>query len=271
MLVFPNSKINLGLSVLDKREDGYHNISSVFYPIPYQDVLEVVVSENGQDNFHYSGRSIPGNPTNNLCAKAVEILRKSFEFPFISVYLHKEIAMGAGLGGGSADASYLLKVMNDLFQLGLSDDELKIYALQLGSDCPFFIDNKPLGVTGRGEVFEPTQIDLSGRYLVLVSSEIHISTADAYQHIQRNPELNDPIEVVNQFPITQWKDKLKNDFEGYAFQTFPILEKTKSDLYQMGAQYASMTGSGSSIYGIFESMPATSELEQYGSVWSGKL
>lgn len=271
MLVFPNSKINLGLSVLEKRSDGYHNISSVFYPIPYQDVLEVVVSSDGMDSFHYSGIPIPGESTNNLCVRAVNLLREQYDFPFISVYLHKAIAMGAGLGGGSADASYLLRTINEKFELCISSDELKDYSLLLGSDCPFFIDNIVVGVTGRGESFEPIKLDLKDYYLVLVSSEIHISTANAYQHIQRNIHLENPIEIVSNQPIEQWKEILGNDFEGYAFETFPVLKDIKSRLYQLGAEYASMTGSGSTIYGIFRSLPQTTSLEIFGSVWTGKL
>ncbi len=271
MLSFPNCKINLGLKVLDERGDGYHNIESVFYPIPFRDVLEVVESNDTIDYYHYSGIPIPGDATENLCVKAVELLRADYEFPKISVHLHKVIAMGAGLGGGSSDASFLIKAIKEKFRLEISNLKMKELALQLGSDCPFFIENVPLGVTGRGELFSPASNALDGFYIVLISSGIHISTAKAYANIMRNESGESPIDIVQTSDIESWKGRLTNDFEGYAFHEFPDLVQAKNHLYLLGAKYASMTGSGSTLYGIFESIPTTTELEKYGQIWTGKL
>jgi 4-diphosphocytidyl-2-C-methyl-D-erythritol kinase len=252
MLVFPNSKINLGLRVLDKRPDGFHNLSSVFYPIPYRDVIEVLQIEGVQDKYIYSGRAIPGSVGGNLCEKAVQLLREEFDFPTVSVHLHKLIAMGAGLGGGSSDASFLLVAIRELFDLKISNTGLEQMALKLGSDCPFFIENRPVSVSGRGEIFEPCTIDLAGYFMVVVTSDVHISTADAYANIRRTDHDLSPPEVIEKLPMTKWKSVLHNDFEGFAFEKFPELKSTKDALYKLGATYASMTGSGSAIYGFFE-------------------
>lgn len=273
MLVFPNSKINLGLRVLDKRPDGYHNLSSVFYPIPYSDVIEVFSIENDHDQYLYSGLPIPGSGGGNLCKKAIQLLRREFEFSFVSVHLHKAIAMGAGLGGGSSDASFLLMAVRDMFQLKISNSKLEQMALQIGSDCPFFIENKAVSVSGRGELFDPCSVDLSGYFMVIVTSEVHISTADAYANIQRiNHDMN-PSEVIEKLPVGEWINHLHNDFEGFAFEKFPRLKKTKDALYQLGATYASMTGSGSAIYGVFKKEIDRTELKDaFGSqFWSALL
>lgn len=273
MLVFPNSKINLGLRVLDKRPDGYHNLSSVFYPVPYRDVIEVLQIEGTQDNYIYSGRPIPGSGGGNLCEKAVQLLREEFDFPTVSVHLHKLIAMGAGLGGGSSDASFLLIAIRELFDLKISNRNLEQMALKIGSDCPFFIENTPVSVSGRGEIFEPCTIDLAGYFMVIVTSDVHISTADAYANIRRAGHELSPSEVIEMLPIAKWNGALYNDFEGYAFEKFPELKSTKDTVYKLGAIYASMTGSGSAIYGIFEKEIDRKALtEAFGSqYWSTTL
>jgi 4-diphosphocytidyl-2-C-methyl-D-erythritol kinase len=250
MVVFPNAKINLGLQITGKREDGYHNILSCFYPLPWCDILEIIESQ--QFKLESSGIPIPGKPEDNLCVKAYQMLKKDFQLPPVHIYLHKQIPMGAGLGGGSADASFVLKCLNELFHLFLDDSLLEEYALQLGSDCPFFINNQPVLASGRGEEFEPIALNLSGKYVVMVTPPVHISTAAAYAGIQpRQPEVSIK-EILETQPIHLWKDRITNDFEASVFQQYPQIAETKERLYTMGALYASMSGSGASVYGIFE-------------------
>lgn len=250
MVVFPNAKINLGLQITGKREDGYHNILSCFYPLPWCDILEIIESQ--QFKFESSGISIPGKPEDNLCVKAYQMLKKDFQLPPVHIYLHKQIPMGAGLGGGSADASFALKCLNELFHLFLDDSLLEDYALQLGSDCPFFISNQPVLASGRGEEFEPIALNLSGKYVVMVTPPVHISTAAAYAGIQpRQPEVSLK-EILETQPIHLWKDCVINDFETSVFRQHPQIAEIKEKLYDLGAAYASMSGSGASVYGIFE-------------------
>lgn len=256
MVVFPNAKINLGLNVTERRNDGYHNILSVFCPIDLCDILEFVEAPNSQtDSFTTSGLPIQGSADQNLCIKALGLIRSVFPVPMLQIHLHKIIPMGAGLGGGSADGSFFLKALNDHFNIDLSRDKLKEFALQLGSDCPFFIDNKPVAVSGRGEVMEPIELNLNGNFVVVIFSDEHISTAMAYQNIVLNtPELA-PKEVVLEKELSEWKKHLTNDFQRYAFDTYPELRGHRDKLYESGAVYAAMTGSGSAVYGIFESLP----------------
>ncbi len=259
MIVFPNAKINLGLNVLTQRSDGYHEIQSVFFPVPLTDVLEFV--ENGdsnQDIFSTSGIPIPGNSADNLCIKALALMRKVKRIPWLKIHLHKLIPLGAGLGGGSSDGTWFLRSLNDEFEVGLGSKSLKILALELGSDCPFFIENIPVAVSGKGEVLTELHMELTGFYLLLIFSDTHISTASAYRAMKpKSPDFL-PSEVIRKLLIEEWKEKLTNDFEFYAFAQYPVLEKTKARLYDMGAVYASMTGSGSAIYGIFKSKPVVS-------------
>ncbi|MGL1888771.1 MAG: 4-(cytidine 5'-diphospho)-2-C-methyl-D-erythritol kinase [Reichenbachiella sp.] len=248
MLSFPNAKINLGLNVTSKRADGYHNISSVFLPVPWKDALEVVAFDKLR--FESSGLEIPGNANNNLVLKAYQLIKKDFDIPPVHIHLHKVIPMGAGLGGGSADASFMLKLLNEKFELGIANSQLEIYAKQLGADCPFFIENKPKLVSGIGEVFEEVEIDLSGYQLVIVNPGIHVSTQEAFGGVKPNePELS--IKEIMKMDISKWKDLLKNDFEESVFIHHPKIKAVKEELYQEGAVYASMTGSGSSVYGLF--------------------
>ncbi len=253
MLKFPNAKINLGLNIISKREDGYHDIESCFYPIPLKDALEIIPSNNL--NFETTGLKIPGDSNDNLVLKAFELLNEDFDLPTLEIILHKNIPMGAGMGGGSADGAFMLTLLNDYFELNISTQELEQYALKLGSDCPFFIENKPKLVSGRGEVFENTKLDLSGYYLALVYPDIHISTGVAYGGVKpQKPEISVK-EIIEQYPIEEWNKLLKNDFESGVFNKFPILQDIKNKLYENGAIYASMTGSGSTIFGIFKEQP----------------
>lgn len=259
MVLFPNCKINLGLNITGKREDGYHDLVTVFYPIPLKDALEAVVADQDAAvvRFTSSGLPISGIPENNLCLKAWGLLKKDIpELTHVRIHLHKAIPMGAGLGGGSANGAFTLLLLNKLLQLGLSEKQLLQYALQLGSDCPFFIKNKPCIATGRGEIMEEIKLDLSGFYFVLVNPGIHISTAEAFAGIiPGKPEIS--IAELIKLPVDTWKNRLTNDFEKSIEKKYPVIARIKSTLYNHGALYASMSGSGSTVYGIFpEKIPA---------------
>lgn len=271
MVVFPNAKINLGLEILRKRPDGFHDIDSVFYPVPLCDALEVVeLSDARRDRWNYSGLNIPGSEAENLCAIAMNLLRERKEIPSLDIFLHKAIPMGAGLGGGSADGSFFLKCIDELFQLGLGQDELKGMALKLGSDCPFFIDNLPARAQGRGEALTPIDVDLMGKHLMLVCPDIHVSTKEAYGIIRPDDSQESPTEIVTK-PVDQWRGQLRNRFEEFAFEQDPKLAEVKRDLYEEGALYASMSGSGSAIYGIFDEETDESRFSIYGPVFTFAL
>jgi len=247
MIVYPNAKINLGLNVLKKREDCYHEISSVFYPVTQLfDVLEVIPS----DVFLFSSSKITIPGEKNICEKAFDLLKVNFDIRPVKIHLHKQIPIGAGLGGGSSDGAFTLIALNRLFNLQLSKQELQKYALQLGADCPFFIDNKPKYISGIGEKMTSVDLDLSSFELKFVFPELHISTAEAYSEITPEFPRIDLAQVISQ-PIEKWKGRVKNDFEISAFTKYPKLQVMKEQLYADGAIYASMTGSGSVLYGIF--------------------
>jgi len=249
MIQFPNCKINLGLSILAKRADGYHELETVFYPIAVSDALEILPSDNL--SLTQTGIAVPGDPAQNLCLKAYHLLKKDFpNLPAVKMHLQKNIPMGAGLGGGSSDGSSTLLILNQQFSLGLNDQQLIDYASQLGSDCPFFVYNKACHATGRGEVLTPIELDLSNYQFLLVHPGKHISTAWAFQ--QLNPHTkSESIHSIIQKPISEWKALLINDFEAPVFKAEPTLLAIKEQLYQLGAIYASMSGSGSSLFGIF--------------------
>jgi len=272
MVVFPNAKINLGLNVIERRNDGYHNILSVFYPIKLCDGLEFVENiKTRGDEMHFSGLAVPGNSNENLCIRALRLMRSVGSIPPLTIYLHKNIPMGAGLGGGSADGSFFLMALNSHFNVGLTTDQLKGMALKLGSDCPFFIENTPRAVSGIGEKMISIRPILKGKTIVVVFSDIHISTASAYREMELNhPEIS-PAELVLNMELQDWKAGLNNDFERFAFREYPELKETKENLYKCGAAYASMTGSGSAIYGIFEKTPIDLSLFSKGAYWVGKL
>lgn len=258
MVVFPNAKINLGLRVTSKRDDGYHNLDTVFYPIPIHDALEVIINKKKVGSpitFTQSGKLIEGNQQSNLCVKAIELIRLDFpNLPDLLVHLHKNIPMGAGMGGGSSDGAFMISLINDKFNLGIDHDQQKAYALKLGSDCPFFIDNSPAYATGRGELMKSISCDLSKMSILIISPGIHISTSEAFNNIQLS-SITQSCEQIVQQPIETWKESLENDFEKTVFPHHPELGAIKNQLYSMGAIYASMTGSGSTLYGIFKSSP----------------
>lgn len=252
MILFPNAKINLGLQIIGKREDGYHEIESCLIPIPVFDALEIILSK--KTTFTSSGLIILGNEKDNLVLKAFQLLKRDFnDLPPIAVHLHKVIPMGAGLGGGSADAAYALKLMNNLFDLHLEDWFLEDYAAQLGSDCPFFIENTPKIAKGRGEILESVNLDLKGKWLALISPNLHIGTKEAYAGVRpKQSEYNLKETLADQ---TTWKDRLINDFEESIFLKYPEIQKITDSLYKEGAFYAAMTGSGSTVFGLFDQEP----------------
>lgn len=266
MLAFPLCKINLGLSVIEKRNDGYHTIETVFYPIPLTDILEVLHST--KLTFSATGTPIPGDSNNNLCLKAYHLLEQDFSLSPVAIHLHKVIPTGAGLGGGSADAAYTLRLLNSLFELSLSKTQLQHYAQQLGSDCAFFLEDEAMLGTGRGELLQPIKLSLKGKYLVLLKPPIHVSTAEAYQGVK--PQVCTPsiATVVEQMAIDEWKNFLKNDFELSVFEHYPKIASYKAMLYEQGAIYASMSGSGSSVFGIFDQ---AIQIRSSDVIWSGYL
>lgn len=258
MLTFPNCKINIGLSITRRREDGYHDLETVFYPVKkIKDALEIVTFDSAQDNTNatsisMSGLTVSGSKENNLVWKAYKLLQSKFlgKIPLLKIYLHKAIPMGAGLGGGSSDGAFMLRLMNDFCKLNLCDEELASMALALGSDCPFFIYNTPQFATGRGEKMQPIQLDLSSYDIQIIPSEIHVSTKDAFAMMKPKSAKFD-LRNLSVDDIHNWKNYVVNDFEKPVFAMHPSLEKTKQRLYDEGAVYASMTGSGSAVYGLF--------------------
>jgi 4-diphosphocytidyl-2-C-methyl-D-erythritol kinase len=270
MIQFPNAKINLGLQLVEKRPDSFHNLVSCFYPVGWTDALEILPTA-GEASFTMSGLPVPGEPTQNLCWKAYKLLKKDHKLPAIQMHLHKVIPMGAGLGGGSADAAFTLKILNDLFSLNLSPEQLENYARQLGSDCAFFVQNKPVLAVEKGDVFEPLTLDLKGWHIVLVYPNFPISTAEAYAGVLPHFPENSLKTLLAQEPST-WKDTVVNDFEASLFPKYPVLKDLKEQLYAMGANYASMSGSGSTMYGLFKEAPAQPlPFPADYSVWQGVL
>ncbi len=277
MVFSSNFKINLSLSLLGKRDDGYTEIETVLYPLGGSegelcDIVEVVHrganSTGGGENggvqggaqsgdvlFSNSGIVVDAPASSNLCVRAFELMHSRYAVPRdVNIHLHKRIPFGAGLGAGSANCVAVLKACNELFALGLGDGELEALSAELGSDTPFFVRNVPALATGRGEQLEEIAVDLSGYYVLLVKPSVGVSTAEAYALARcSEPEIH-PREAIR-LPIGQWRGVLRNDFEEAIFQRLPVLEMIKSEIYGAGAIYASMSGSGSTIYGIFDHRP----------------
>ncbi len=273
MLVFPNAKLNLGLYVTQRRPDGFHTLESVFVPLPWTDALELLPAAAGQPtSLTLTGRPIPGEPATNLCVRAYELLQADFPpLPPVQLYLHKMVPIGAGLGGGSADAAFALKAANALFSLGLSVEALEGYARRLGSDCAFFIQNKPVLAIGKGDVFEQINLNLAGTACVVVYPNLHISTAEAYARI--SPQLPEhPLRAALQQPMSTWRTTVGNDFETALTPSHPVLAEIKQQLYDAGATYASLSGSGSAVYGLWESgEPAAMTWPAEYTIWQGVL
>jgi 4-diphosphocytidyl-2-C-methyl-D-erythritol kinase len=270
LVLFPNCKVNLGLHVLDKRADGYHNLETVFYPLSLCDAAEITTcppKKEKRESFELTvtGAAIPGDLSSNLCTKAWKLIKKNFpDIPHVRMHLHKAIPVGAGLGGGSSDGAYTLMLLNEELKLNIPYDGLVKYALELGSDCPFFILNKPCYASGRGEIMEQVSINLSEYYFVIVRPELHISTAEAFNELteKRDRKPDSILDVIKE-PVTSWKGQLINDFEEPLFAKYPELKEIKQGLYAAGAEYASMTGTGSSVYGIFHNSKKSGNLS-YG-------
>lgn len=254
MITFPNAKINLGLNIVEKRPDGYHNLETIFYPINLQDALEVTRRENNDKEYtlHISGSPLEGEPEDNLVVKAYKLLKKDYPglLP-VDIHMYKHIPAGAGLGGGSSDAACMIKLLNDKFSLGLSTERMEEYAVKLGADCASFIRNKPVFATGIGNLFEPVELSLKGYHIILIKPDIFVSTRDAFAEIKPVRPAVSLKEIVKQ-PMETWKNSMKNDFEDSVFKKFPEIAAIKDELYDLGAVYAAMSGSGSSVYGIFK-------------------
>jgi len=257
MLFFPNAKINIGLSVTEKRSDGFHNLETVFYPVLISDILEFTFSEN-KTSFNNTGLKINIPDKENLVLKAYNLLKNEFKLPELSIHLHKIIPFGAGLGGGSSDAAFMLKVLNEYFNLKLPEKSLIKLAGMLGSDCPFFIKNNPVFAEGTGNIFTEIDLDLSEYYILIVKPEIAVGTKEAFKNIvPRKPEIS--VKDIVKLPVEEWKSGLTNDFEKTVFKLYPEIKKIKDKLYETGAVYAQMSGSGSAVFGIFTKKPEITE------------
>jgi 4-diphosphocytidyl-2-C-methyl-D-erythritol kinase len=257
MIVFPNSKINLGLKVIHKRPDGFHNIETVFYPIDWCDSLEIIENKTTKSLFSFSqsGLTIDAPINENIIYKAWKLLLENKKIPPISVHLHKNIPMGAGLGGGSADAAFFINALNLQFDLKLTPNKIVTIANKLGSDCAFFINNVPVIGKEKGNVFSEINVNLSAYYILIVYPAIHSNTKDAYEGLKIKKSTVSLKTIIVKNKIDTWKTSLINDFEETLFLKYPRLKKIKENLYSHGATYASMSGSGSSVYGIFEKKP----------------
>ena len=253
MITFPNAKINLGLNITAKRPDGYHNLETVFYPVPIEDALEIHVQHNSTDKkfaLHQAGMEITGNAEDNLVVKAYLLLDKEFNLPPVDIHLYKHIPSGAGLGGGSSDAAFMLKLLNERFELKLTNEKLEEYAATLGADCAFFIKNTPTYAEGIGNIFSPLSLSLKGYQILLVKPDIFVSTREAFSLVRpHTPEYS--LKEIITHPISEWKEQMVNDFETSVFPQYPVIGEIKEELYKNGAIYAAMSGSGSSVFGLF--------------------
>jgi 4-diphosphocytidyl-2-C-methyl-D-erythritol kinase len=252
MICFPNAKINLGLNVIERRPDGFHNIETLFYPVKLTDVLEILPST--RFHFEVSGIIPEATTEQNLVVRAFRLMQSVYRLPEVKIYLHKTIPMGAGLGGGSSDAACMLKMVNSFFRIGLKQMQLEEYASGLGADCSFFIANRPAFATGKGDRMKPVQTDLSGFSIVIVKPPVSVNTSMAYQAI-RPHHPDKPLSGIIKQPVEEWYGTLVNDFEEAVFPLFPEIASIKEKLYDLGACYASMSGSGSAVYGLFSRLP----------------
>lgn len=269
MITFPNAKINIGLHITRRRPDRYHDLETLFYPIELCDILEIVPAKGDATTLDITGIAVDGNIEDNLVMRAYGLLQSQYSLPAVEMHLHKVIPFGAGLGGGSADAAFALRMLRDMFSLPVTDDELAQQAARLGADCPFFIYNKPLIATGIGDCFAPIDFSLKGKNIVLVKPNIAVSTAEAYAQV--TPAV--PHTTLAQklaLPIEEWRNCVVNDFEKSVFATHPHIESIKQRLYDMGAVYAAMSGSGSSVFGIFDTPCDTIDRGSDCFAWKGR-
>ncbi|GAA4340364.1 4-(cytidine 5'-diphospho)-2-C-methyl-D-erythritol kinase [Mucilaginibacter gynuensis] len=264
MITFPNAKINIGLNVIQRRADGYHNLETVFYPINIKDALEILPAD--KLSFQSSGIDIPGRMEDNLCIKGYHLIKRDYDLPPVKIHLHKNIPIGAGLGGGSADAAFFIKLLNQTFALDLTIEQMTDYARQLGADCAFFIESKPVYAFGKGDEFLALNLDLSRHKIVLVMPEAHVSTGEAYRGVKAAPVQGVLREQILE-PISEWRHNIKNDFENSVFRNHPVIRGVKAALYEAGALYASMSGSGASVFGIFNETPDLLVLEKTNRVF----
>jgi len=264
MIVFPNAKINIGLNITSRRPDGYHNIETVFYPIRIYDALEALPGK--ELTFQSSGLDIPGKIEDNLCIKAYHLIGNDYNLPQVNIHLHKHIPIGAGLGGGSADAAFFIRLIDQQFDLGLSTDQKLSYARQLGADCAFFIESKPVFAFEKGDQFETIKLDLSKYHMVLIMPPAHVSTSEAYRGVKPADVKYSLYELIAE-PVKEWKHFIKNDFEESVFKNHPVIRGVKAALYETGALYASMSGSGASVFGIFTQKPDLAILEKSNQVF----
>ena len=272
MITFPSCKINIGLNITSRRYDGYHDIETIFYPVKLCDALEFVISDrqDGKDELVVTGIDVGDRPEDNIVTKAARKLREMYRIPVLRMHLHKVIPPGAGLGGGSADAAYLVRALNRHFDLGIPVQKVKEIVLELGSDCPFFIDSTPSFATGRGEILTPVNQVIRDHYLVLLNPGVGISTREAYHSCTPSvPDKRLP-ELISH-PISEWKDFVINDFERYAIKRHPVIGRLKDDLYNQGAIFSLMSGSGSSVFGIFWEKPSLTGLLQRYTIWEGMM
>ena len=264
MLTFANAKINIGLNIIEKRNDGYHNLETVFYPVRLYDVLEINDAE--QLSCKVKGIAFDGDEMDNLCVKAFKLLQKDFSFTEQEIVLLKNIPVGAGLGGGSSDAAFLIKMLNERFSLGMSYKQMEDYARQLGADCAFFIRNTPVYAFNKGDQFEAFQLDLSSYYIVLVMPPVHVATAVAYAGVKPGRRKENLRKLLTA-DVSTWKEFVRNDFEVSVFKQVPVIGHIKNKLYEAGALYAAMSGSGSSVFGIFAAEVKLPELEKRNKVF----
>lgn len=270
MIAFPNCKINVGLHILRKRQDNYHDIETIFYPVGLCDVLEILPSKKSEVSFFNTGIAIENNQ-NNLCLKAYELIKNDYpDLPPVSIHLHKVIPIGAGLGGGSSDAVATLQLLIKIFSLDISAEQLSMYALKLGSDCPFFLLNKPALATGRGETLTPVEPLLKGYNIVIVFPNIHSNTSKAFSSVKPHPP-NESLNILYHNPVNVWSDSIINDFEETVFAEHPAIKDIKQMLYNAGAEYASLSGSGSSVYGLFKNTMPVLHLPTEYFVYTSKL
>lgn len=262
MKVFPNCKINIGLNIVERRADGYHNLQTIFYPIPLYD--EISIQPSDEDALIMEGLRIEGRPEDNLVMKVLNVLReKGHAVPPVCIELHKVIPSGAGLGGGSSDAAFMMKALNEMFSLDLTTAEMELLLAPLGADCPFFVNDRPVYAEGIGNIFTPIHLDLKGWYLILIKPDDFVSTREAYSMVHpRYPACS--IQQYITLPVEEWRGRIINDFEESVFPLHPRIQAIRDELYRQGASYAAMSGSGSCVYGFFRQQPPA----EYATVFS---